>query len=110
MPNEINRNPKVGQYANRHGWSDIDPFEIIAVTPKTITIRSMLCELDKDWKPEQHVGGFCAHTSNNHEQKWIIKSDPKGGTEIIHLNKKGWGHIGCFRISDKPIKFYDFNF
>ena len=56
-------------YANRMGYTDVHPFEIVQrVTKKAIHIRAMHAVVDPEFKPEMHAGGFVAHCSNQHEQ------------------------------------------
>ena len=98
------------KYANRYGWSDVDPFEIVRwVSDKTIEVRAMDAIRDPDWKPEHVPGGFAGVCVNQNEQKWNITSNPSYGTLRLRLGKKGW-HGGSFRLSDFPRKFYDYNF
>lgn len=102
------------KHANHIGWSDINPFEVIKEnTARKLTIRSMTCERKNMEKLQFHVGGFSAHCSNQHEQKWEITSDSDCSIYEIRLNKKGeWrDKHGClFRLADAPVKFYDYNF
>lgn len=102
------------QYANHYGYSDVNPFEVIkAVSAKTLEIRSMTAEPDKSVKLDFHAGGFSANCSNQQEQKWIISSNPSGEVKRIRLNSKGkWQdkNGAKFSLSDKPVKFYDYNF
>lgn len=100
------------KYANHIGWSDINPYEVIRkVSEKCLEIREMKAELAPDWKPEFIPGGFSAHCINQCSQKWIIEPDPSQKVERIRLGKKGWkGKRGMFRLGDKPVKFYDYNF
>jgi hypothetical protein len=101
-------------YANRIGYSDIDPFEVVRrISDKTIEIREMDATLDPTWAPEAHIGGFCAHVSNNREQRWEIKSNPENKVRRVRLHKDGyWRDSGRnrFALSDTPRKFYDYNF
>lgn len=101
-------------YANHYGYSDVNPFEIVRrVSDKTIEIREMDAERDPEWKPEFHVGGFSAHCSNQHEQRWNITSNPENRVIRIRLSKSGvWkdAHGRKFGLSDQPVKFYDYNF
>ena len=101
-------------YANHIGYSDINPHEIVRrISDKTIEVREMKAERDPDWKPEFIPGGFSAHCTNQHGQRWIITSDPKSRVFRIRLSKnKGWqdAHGRSFDLSDSPRKFYDFNF
>jgi hypothetical protein len=101
------------RYANHHGYSDVNPYEIVRwVSDKTIEVRAMRAEVDPDWKPEVHVGGFFRHVANQHDQRWIITSDPEA--PIIRARK----HVdGCYhsahgrhKVNDRAVKFYDYNF
>ena len=76
-------------YANRIGFSDVTPFEVIERTGKTLTVREMNAEIDPTWKPEFVQGGFCAHCINNSSQRWIITSDITRSERKIRLHKDG---------------------
>lgn len=101
-------------YLNYHGYSDIKPFEIISITAsgKTAIVREMKAEKDTTWLPEWVSGGFAGHCVNQSEQRWIITSDQEGYTTTARLSKRGhWkSNYGTHRTSEKPIKFYDYNF
>lgn len=101
------------QYANHYGYSDVNPYEVVRViSDKTIEVREMKCERDESVNLEFQVGGFAAHCSNQHEQKWHITSDETASVIRIRLGKQGWKdkHGRRFGLSDKPVKFYDYNF
>lgn len=101
------------QYANRLGWSDVEPFEVVKViSAKTMEIRSMNAEIDPEWKRDFQPGGFFGHTSNNSSQKWIITSDETQPVIRIRLGKKGWkdANGNRYQLADQPRKFYDYNF
>lgn len=101
------------QYANRFGYSDVEPYEVVrAVSAITLEIRAMRAERAHDWKPEIIPGGFAGHCVNQHEQRWIISSDPSAPIVRIRLGKKGWKdrHGNRYTLSDRPKKFYDYNF
>ncbi len=101
------------KYANHIGYSDVDPYEIVRViSDKTIEIREMKTERDDSVKLEFHVGGFSAHCSNQHDQKWTISSDETAPVIRIRLGKRGWKcpHGRKFMLGDEPVKFYDYNF
>ena len=105
--------PKVGLYANECGYSDINPYEIVRiVSAKCIEVRHMDCVPDPEWKPEVHKGGFAAHISNDRDQKWIITPSQSKQVLRLRLRKDGfwWSGGMRFRISEKPVKFYDNNF
>ena len=101
-------------YANHIGWSDVNPFEIVRrISDKTIEIREMDAVRDESVKLEFHVGGFAAHCSNQRDQKWFITSNPENPVIRIRLSeKKGWQdkHGRRFKLSEKPVAFYDYNF
>jgi hypothetical protein len=56
--------------------------------------------------------GFAARVVNQNDQHWTITVDETAPVERIRLNKKGeWrNERGQFKLSDTPVKFYDFNF
>lgn len=106
--------PKVGLYFNHYMYSDIDPYEIIAVTPsgKGATIREMSAVLDPTWKKDLVTGDLSDYCRNNNDQKWIITPDEKGTIVKIRKTKIGWRSPtgGRFILQEKPVKFYDYNF
>jgi len=100
-------------YANYYGYSDVKPFEVVRrVSDKTLEVRAMKAERDPTWKPDFVPGGFCGTVVNQGSQRWIITSDPSGVVRRIRLGKRGWkdAHGGRYDLSDKPVKFYDYNF
>ena len=104
----------MNQYANHYGYSDVNPFEVVRViSDKTIEVREMDAERDESVQLEFIPGGFSAHCVNQRDQKWDIKSNPANPVIRIRLSaKKGWQdkYGRRFRLSDQPIKFYDYNF
>jgi hypothetical protein len=101
------------QYANQFGYSDIEPFEVVRViSEKTIEVREMDAERDASVKLDFHVGGFSAHCSNQHDQRWVITSNPTNPVVRIRLGKQGWKSADGrrFKLDDAPCKFYDYNF
>lgn len=100
---------KIRKYCNQYFHTDIEPWEVLEViTPKKVLIRKMDSVI-KSAPKEFHAGGFSGNFSDNDEQRWECKSNPENYTEVITLTKNGWGG-GRFRMSDKPVKFYDYNF
>ena len=101
-------------YANHHGYTDVSPCEVVrVVSDKCLEIRRMDSERDPNWKPEMVVGGFCAHTVNNHEQKWIITSNQEYKSFKIRLQKNGaWKdkYGDTYHLNKEPRRFYDYNF
>lgn len=97
-------------YANEYGYSDVHPYEVVRIiSDKTIEVRRMKATRDPNWKPVFHAGGFSAHCSNQHEQRWIYESNTDAETIRIRKSKKGWCK-GRFKVNDKPVRFYDYNF
>ena len=100
-------------YANHYGYSDVNPFEIVRrISEKTLEIREMKAERDNSWKPDFVQGGFCGTVVNQREQRWIINSNSESRVFRIRLGKKGWkdSNGNRYGLSDKPVKFYDYNF
>lgn len=102
------------QYANQIGYSDVAPYEVVKIiSDKTLEVRGMTAEKDDSVKLEFHAGGFSSHCSNQRDQKWFITSNPQAEVVRIRLNKNGkWfdKYGNKFSLSDKPVKFYDYNF
>jgi hypothetical protein len=97
-------------FANLHGYTDIRPFEVISKTAKTISIREM--EAEKAFKPEYIAGGFSAICTNEAMQEWKITSNEKNPIIKAYLRKDGnyWSKYGKHKLSEVPIKYYDYNF
>ena len=102
------------KFANRLGYSDVEPFEVVrVVSDKCLEIRRMDAELDPAWQPEWVVGGFAGQCVNQNQQRWIIASNPANPVSRIRLQKNGNWKSPCggrFDLSDEPRKFYDYNF
>jgi hypothetical protein len=102
------------QYANRHGYSDVHPYEVVRkVSDKCLEVRSMKSTLDPEWKPEIVPGGFGGHCVNNYDQKWHTISDTSGRVVRIRKHKNGnWKDASgnVFKLNHEPIKFSDYNF
>ena len=101
-------------YANRCGYTDVDPFEVVEVrTAKKMMIRGMAAKLDPTWKRDFHPGGFFGHTANDRDQRWFITPDPVAPVFAIRQRKNGkWydAHDNRYAVGDTPRKFYDHNF
>ena len=101
------------QYANQYGYSDVYPFEVVKViSDKTIEVREMDAERDESVELKWVAGGFAGHCVNQRDQKWFITSNPENKIIRIRSGKGGWKdkHGRKFGLSDKPIRFYDYNF
>jgi hypothetical protein len=105
---------EAARFANKLGYSDVEPFEVIrVVSDKCLEVRPMDAELDPAWKPEWVVGGFAGQCINQSSQKWVIASNAANPVQRIRLQKNGdWkAPSGArFALSGQPIKFYDYNF
>ena len=101
-------------YANQYGWSDVNPFEVVKIiSDKTIEVREMDAERDESVKLDWAPGGFAGHCINQRDQKWFITSNEQNPVVRIRLSKTGvWKdkHGRKYGLSDKPVKFYDYNF
>ena len=102
------------KFANQYGYSDVTPFEVIrTVSEKTLEVRRMLAVKDDTFKLEFHAGGFLANCSNQRDQRWHISSDSNAKPVRIRLSKDGFWKSADgskFKLSDNPIRFYDYNF
>lgn len=109
--------PAVGMGATEHGWSQSYAYTIIAVSAsgKTITLqRDKTTLLNKD-ELEFHPGGFAAHCSNQHVQRYSYERDPEGVVRKATLRKDGVfrmkGHRNSGRVTiNLRREFYDYNF
>ena len=114
--------PTTDRFANRHGYSDVTPYEIIRiVSDKCLEIRAMVTSENKT-PLHFEVGGFSAHCTNQTAQEYEYTRDPINPIKRIRLNKVGtlrgaeanlvWkDKFGRdYLISEEPEKFYDFNF
>jgi hypothetical protein len=95
----------VGKYINRHGYSDIDPIgKIVGIKSKTIVFVQPVVAGDNLTKLEWISGGFARHCVNQNEQKYEFTE--KGNVFEMRLSAGD----RCNRISDRPMKYYDYNF
>lgn len=104
----------MNNFANHYGYSDVYPCEVVkVVSDKTIEVREMEAERDKSVKMEWVVGGFAGHCTNQRSQKWHITSNKNNPVVRIRLSKSGvWKDKDGrkFKLSDTPVRFYDYNF
>lgn len=100
---------KIRKYCNMRVGSDWYPFEVVRiVSDKCVEVRAM-SSVQTVFPQEVYVGGFSAHTADNHNQNYEYSSAPENGIEKVRLGKKGWGN-GNHVMMDRPYKFYDYNF
>lgn len=101
------------KYANQYGYSDVNPFEVVrAVSDKCLEVREMDAVRDESVQLEWAPGGFAGVCLNQRDQKWFISSNPQNPVLRIRLGKQGWKSADGrrFDLSDKPVRFYDYNF
>lgn len=107
-------NKDIKKFANHLGYTDVNPFEVVnIVSPITVEIRAM--NTKQIVFPKQfEVGGFSAHCSDNHNQKYEYSSCLESPVFRIRWSKakNTWQRPGGmrFQMDDKPYKFYDYNF
>lgn len=107
-----NLKPTTELFANRFGWSDVEPYEIVRiVSDKCIEVRLMDTGENKT-KMDWVSGGFTGHCTNQNAQDYDYTSNPDNPVSKIRLNKRGWQNSDGqrFGISEKPYKFHDYNF
>jgi hypothetical protein len=102
---------EAGDGASVRLWTDAHAYTVIRVSPsgKTITLQRAKATLDPEWKPEMILGGFAAHTANNHEQRWTYEPDPDGAVITARFTRRGWMRQGQ-RVSHGYREHYDYNF
>jgi len=100
-------------YANRIGYSDVTPFEVVRfVNAKTLAIREM-ATFELPWERKFIAGGFLGHVANQDDQKWDIQPDPEAPVVRIRQHKDGkWrdAYGARYSLSREPRNFRDFNF
>jgi hypothetical protein len=101
-------------YANLIGYTDVQPFEILSVSPsgKQIIIREMDAHRHPNWMPNFVAGGFTANCSNQDDQRWSIVPNEANPAIKARLRVDGyfWSAYGKHRAASEPRKFYDYNF
>ena len=112
------------QYANRLGYSDVEPFEVLReVKPGVVEIRAMKAKAAHKHKDLAfQPGGFFGHCASQENQRWEIKPDAEAPVIVARLCKakaSAYGrrpgyyydrHGNRYQPAEQPCKFYDFNF
>lgn len=95
----------IGKCINQHGYSDIEPLgRIVGIKSKTILYVQPIQASENKTKMEWISGGFAGHCVNQNEQSY----DFTEVGEIVEMRMSKGDRRN--RISDRPIKYYDFNF
>lgn len=100
-------------YANKIGYSDITPFEVIRVVSERMADVREMAFVELPWEKKFYVGGFVANLSNSEDQRWEIKSDIDLPITRIRLwvDGKWYDRNGDrYTLADEPRRFYDYNF
>lgn len=105
---------EIKKFCNMYMWSDVHPFEVVKiVSDRTVEVRGMNHE-QTVFPKDVHIGGFLAHTADNHRQAYEYESDESKPTIRVRWSKamKRWQSAGGnrFIMEDRPIYFYDYNF
>lgn len=105
-------NAKVGDGATVYLYSDSHAGTIVKVTKCTVTVRRDKATLDPNFKPEFIPGGFCAHCTNQDEQKYTYEPNENGELTTVRWSKKynRYGQPGDIRLGKGRHEFYDYNF
>ena len=106
---ETTVNPSlIGKYINTYRWSEVNPLgKIIGIKGKsTLILARVNYKRDESVQMDFIPGGFSAHCTNNHAQKWIYSVD-ESDTFTVRLSKS---FLRRNRIAEAPYHFYDFNF
>lgn len=103
---------EVGDGVSVHLWTDSHAYTIIKRTAKTLTLQRAKATLDPNWKPEFIPGGFCAHCTNDSEQKWIIEPNPKGEKTTAYWSdvRHGFYVDHDLHVTAGYYEHYDYNF
>jgi hypothetical protein len=95
-------------YSDSHVWVEIAR----SATGKTVHLARVEVDADPEWtaKMKAHVGGFCAHVSNQNEQTWLFARIVPGWITKIRQTKKGWSHQGVRFVEGRAHRIHDYNF
>jgi len=99
----------IGKYINEHLWSDVNPVGVIvAVIGKTKLVCNRVVATENKTKMEFVVGGFSAHCTNQYQQEWEFENHDDD-VFVVNYSRTNFKRM-FYGISDKPRKFYDYNF
>jgi len=106
---------EIKKYANHHAYTDIEPYEVVRIVSENcVEVRAMKTTQTK-FPQDVRPGGFAGHTVDNREgQDYKYESNPDATPFKIRWSEanRQWqkGAQVCFIMSDRPYKFYDYNF
>lgn len=101
-------NDLIGKYLNQYLWSDINPIgKIVGIKGKTKVLVQPIVASENKVKMEYVAGGFSAHCVNQSEQEYDYFEQGEVYEMTLSKTKMKRSYLG---ISNKPYKYYDFNF
>ena len=105
-------NAKVGDGATVYLYTDSHAGTIVKVTKCTVTVRRDKAIIDPNFKPEFILGGFCAHCTNQNEQRYTYEPNENGELTTVYWSKKynRYGQPGDIHLGKGRHEFYDYNF
>jgi len=112
---ETRRIKVIKKYANLHGYTDVNPYEVVRVVSDIcVEVRAMSTKQIK-FPQDFHAGGFVGHFSDNRSgQEYEYSQNEENEVFKIRWStaNRQWqkGKYMRFSMSDKPYKFYDYNF
>lgn len=100
---------KIRKYCNLWLYSDVIPFEVVRVqNSRRVWVREM--DTVQTVTPKSFIqGGFTAYCADNGAQRYEYISNTERPVICLRLGKNGWSG-GAYKMADKPVKFYDYNF
>lgn len=90
--------------------SDARPYEVVAVTRCSATVRRLKETMVEGDKPEMNAGGFCGHTTNTDAIRYHLDRDEDAPLIRVFYSKKGWQRKGTPFIMGNAFFRYDYNF
>lgn len=96
----------IGKYINEVLYTDVNPIgKIVGIKSKTILYVQPIEATENKTKMDFVPGGFSFHCTNNRAQEWEFKEVG----EVVEM-RMTLGRYDYRRISDRPRKYYDYNF
>ena len=94
---------EIGKYINKYYYSDVEPIgKIIGIKGSKYIVQEIKAEKQTK-KLEWVSGGFAGHCVNQQEQEWeFILTENIFEHRILKNSRE--------RISNHPVKYYDYNF
>lgn len=94
----------IGKYVSKAGYSDVDIIgKIVGVKGKRTYIVQEMKAGRQLTKLDFSIGGFSAHCSNQHAQKWEFETSDR----VIEVKSLKNSRLV---IRDEPYHYYDYNF